>query len=118
MGGFTDHGDGQKHFKANGHDAMAKAAAAQGYDSLQFVGYSDHEFDPCRDKVHPTMNYELVSTRAVGRYSCGNPGGDQPYIKTGWNHDKPCTCDPKSKFLNCNGVPVLKQSAVNATVMV
>ena len=81
---FAEHADAYSHFKvAAGGDMnqeLSKAAAAAGYDSIQFLAHVDHTNYQC-DTHHtgrPGFDYmglEIVATKLVGTYACGSAGG-------------------------------------------
>jgi len=104
---FTDHGDAMKKFGANGNEDMCNKAASAGYDSIQFLAHSDCEFKACNaHKDTRYMNYEIVSTRLKGMYSCMSEDGKSDLVRTGWQGARPCVCNNAQNNLNCQGVPV------------
>ena len=44
---FADHGDAYNHFNAHDNEAMCRAAAAAGFDTIQFTAHPDHVNYPC-----------------------------------------------------------------------
>ena len=69
---FNDHGDAYDFFNAQGNENMCKAAASQGFDSVQFIQHHDQYNYPCAAKIGvPYMNIEIVMTRLTGTYPCG-----------------------------------------------
>ena len=104
---FIDHGDAYKHFGAHNNEDMCGKGAKAGFDSIQFTAHTDCEFNHCnKQKGTVYMNYEIVSTKLVGIYSCASKSGTSPLIKSGWEGSKPCTCSNAPNELNCNGIPV------------
>mmetsp|Transcript_120542 Transcript_120542/g.218963 ORF Transcript_120542/g.218963 Transcript_120542/m.218963 type:complete len:344 (-) Transcript_120542:43-1074(-) len=116
---FAEHNDAYEHFHVKGphyNQEMSQAAAAAGYDSIQFTAHVDHVNYPC--DTHNTgrpgfeyMGVEIVGTKLVGTYACTASGGAPPTIKAGWHASRECICDNKNKFLNCNGVPTISADA-------
>ena len=117
---FAEHEDAYQHFAipAGGdmNDAMSKAAAAAGFDSVQFLAHVDHVNYPCDTQNTGTpgfqyMGLEIVATKLVGTYACGQQaGGAPPTIRKGWGGSTACDCDNSKQFLNCQGVPLLSAS--------
>ena len=110
---FPDHAEAYAHFHvhnvaANGgpvNEHMCVAAAKAGYDSIQFVSHP-YSSKCSKKKGLSSMNYELVSTKLVGAYTCTSKSGNDPTIAVGWNGaNGPCECDNGKKMLNCKGVP-------------
>lgn len=105
---FNDHGEAHEKFcgrckngTGNKDAQMSVAAAAQGYTSIQFVRHPDDQWR-CKgghgSLPKGAMNIEIVAVALNGYGPCGeNPSA----FKAGWNADKPCNCDPKAQFLNC-----------------
>ena len=86
---------------------MCKKGAAKGYDSIQFLAHSDCEFKQCAAKPGDRYpNYEIVSTKLKGMYSCTSADGKSNLIRSGWQGANPCTCNNAQNNLNCQGVPV------------
>ena len=130
---FNDHGDAYKYFGAKNNEDMAGKAGAKGcasarpnrdaahaltappfhprrFDSVQFLKHSDCEFKQC-NKKNPgldmsSLNYEIVSTKLVGKYSCASQGGNSDLIRTGWQGANKCVCDNSKNAINCAGVPI------------
>ena len=114
---FAEHGDAYTHFRiAGGQDmnsAMSAAAAAAGYDSVQFTAHVDHVNYPCDTGNTGTpgfsyMGLEIVAVRLVGKYACGGVAGAPSSIRRGWAASAPCHCDNTKQFLNCAGTPMLQ----------
>jgi len=106
-GVYQDHGSAQKQFCGgcsgdDGNNKMAVSAAKQGYSSVQFLQHPDDEWR-CGDHVKPprgAMNIEIVGVALNGKGPCSpNPNA----FKAGWNADKPCNCDSKQSYMNCQG---------------
>lgn len=116
---FSEHADAYAHFGVKAGDLneeLSKAAAAQGYDSVQFLAHVDHVNYQCdtQNTGQAGLNYmgvEIVGVKLVGLYPCGTPAGAPAVIKAGWQGAKACTCDSKQQFLNCQGVPALSYSS-------
>ena len=99
---FNDHGDAYDFFNAQGNEAMCQAAASQGFDSVQFNRHHDKYNYPCAAKIGvPWMNIEIVMTRLVGSYPCGQLVGTAKALRAGWHGTKPCKCDPNNPNTNC-----------------
>ena len=110
---FPDHSEAFKHFNvhkmpANGgpiNEHMCAAAAKAGYDSIQFVSHP-YSNKCSKHKGLASMNYELVSTKLIGAYTCTSKSGTSSKIAVGWKGSNgPCDCDNSKKMLNCKGVP-------------
>jgi len=56
------------------------------------------------------MNIEIVGVALNGKGACG-PNSN--VFKAGWNADKPCKCNPKAGFLNCQGFGGSTDETVN-----
>jgi len=111
---FQDHGGAYRYFKTGdkSNQEICKRGAAQGYDSIQFLFHSDAEFKRCRERPgQASMNYELVSTKLEGMYSCASQDGKSDLLRVGF-HSKTCICDNSQEHLNCAGVPQLKEFVV------
>merc|ERR1711907_921941 len=81
---FSDHGDAEKYFSANGNENMCKAAAAKGFDSIQFIKHKDGVNYPCAKKAGvPWMNIEIVAVKLTGTYSCGQAKGTASALRAG-----------------------------------
>ena len=111
---FAEHQDAYSHFQVAGgqdmNEAMSKAAAAAGYDSVQFLAHVDHVNYQCDTKNtgrvgFDYMGLEVVAVKLTGTYPCGTANGAPPTIRRGWGGSSACKCDPKKQFLNCEGVP-------------
>lgn len=112
---FAEHADGYSFFQISNpphgdwNGAMCQAAAAAGYDSLQFLAHVDHVSYQCDTSHTGTPGYdymglEIVATKLVGTYSCGAAAGAPAVITRGWGGSKPCDCDVRKQYLNCKGV--------------
>jgi hypothetical protein len=122
---FNDHGDAYSHFNippnVDQNEALCRAAAAAGYDTIQFLQHVDHVNYPC-DTSHTAipgfdyMGVEVVATQMVGTYACGAAGGAPPTIRSGWKASKSCSCDNGKDFLNCAGVPEMRLPARRVAV--
>ena len=112
---FQEHVEAYSFFKVaptstNPNEAMSLAAAAAGYDSIQFMAHVDHVNYPCDTyNTHtPNLQYmgvEIVGTRLVGTYACCASDGAPSTIRAGWQASRTCTCDNSDVYLNCEGVP-------------
>jgi len=99
---FGEHSEGYTYFSAGGNEDMCQKAAAQGYDSIQFVSHRDHVNYPCDTSVGSAyMGLEIVAVKLTGTYTCGAQGGAPPTIRSGWQGSMPCQCDSSKKTLNC-----------------
>ena len=99
---FDDHSDAEKYFGAHGNEDMCQKAAAKGYDSIQFIRHPDATNYPCAQGIGASwMNMEIVATRLVGTYPCGQAHGTAAALRAGWNGEKPCKCDPNNPNCNC-----------------
>jgi hypothetical protein len=99
---FNDHDDAFKFFKTHGNEDMCKAAAAKGYDSVQFIAHHDSTNYPCASSCGvPYMNIEIVAVKLTGTYSCGQPAGTPSSLRAGWGGHTPCKCDPSNPNTNC-----------------
>jgi len=111
---FDEHQDGYTHFKVNSgsyNEVMSENAAAQGYDTIQFLKHQDDVNYPCDPKDHiPYMNIEIVGVKMVGTYACVNPSG-QGVLRAGWGASRPCICDNNQSFTNCKSVPTLQTAS-------
>jgi len=111
---FDEHKDGYTHFKVHSgiyNEVMSENAAAQGYDTIQFLKHQDHVNYPCATKDHiPFMNIEIVGVKMVGTYACVNPSG-RDVLRAGWGASRPCICDNKQSFTNCQNVPTLQSTS-------
>lgn len=110
---FAEHQDAYTHFAVTTGDKneeLSKAAAAQGYDTVQFLSHLDHVSYQCdtQNTGNPGLNYmgmEILGCKLVGTFACGTAAGAPSSIKTGWMASRACTCDNKNNFLNCKGGP-------------
>ena len=99
---FNEHADAESYFGAHGNEDMCQKAAAGGYDSIQFIRHVDGVNYPCAKGIGASwMNMEIVATRLVGTYPCGQAQGTAAALRAGWNGDKPCKCDPSNPNTNC-----------------
>ena len=114
---FAEHNDAYSHFAISGvpdyNSAMSAAAAAQGYDSVQFLAHTDHVSYQCDTKNTgvPGFDYmglEIVAVGLVGTYACGTANGAPASIKRGWAASTSCNCDNSKQFLNCQGTPAVR----------
>jgi hypothetical protein len=104
---FSDHADAYTFIGAHNNEDMARKFQAQGYDSIQFLAHTDCEFKQCNGQAGTRyMNYEIVSTKLEGVYSCGSSDGQSALVRKGWMGSQPCKCNNKQNNLNCEGVPV------------
>ena len=66
---FDEHSDAFAFFKTQGNEAMCQAAAAQGFDSIQFIRHHDGTNYPCAAKIGvPWMNIEVVMVGLIGTF--------------------------------------------------
>ena len=104
---FKEHADAFAHFGVRDNEAMCRAAAAAGLDTVQFSAHHDHTNYPCDTAGgYPYMNIEIVAVKLGGTYACGEdkPSGQDPgHLKAGW-HSKPCNCDNAFDRTNCGAV--------------
>lgn len=100
---FNEHADSYAHFKVGGdNEAMSRAAAAAGFDSVQFVAHVDHVNYVCDTVVGaPYMNLEIVAVKIAGKYSCGTANAADTPFRAGWAASKACVCDNSIGFANC-----------------
>merc|ERR1712194_778899 len=99
---FPEHQDAMNFFEATGNEDMCQKAAAKGYDSIQFTKHVDGVNYPCAAQIGVTwMNVEIVATKLIGTYSCGQAQGTASALRAGWNGDKACSCDPSNPNTNC-----------------
>ena len=111
---FAEHADAYNHFGVSqGGDMnvkLSKAAAAKGYDSIQFIAHKDHTNYPCDTTAGvPYMNIEIVGVQLSGASACCAPAKPSPFsspaFRTGLKADRACTCDTSQEYLNCASVP-------------
>lgn len=110
---FPEHRDAWSHFGVHSGDwneEMSKAAAAKGYDSIQFTQHVDHVNYPCDSHMTgvPGLDYmglEIVAAKLMGTYPCGTRFGAPGIIRAGWQASRTCKCSNSQAFLNCDGVP-------------
>jgi hypothetical protein len=100
---FDEHQDAFDFFQSGqDNEKMCRTAAAQGYDSIQFIKHTDGLNYPCAAKIGASwMNMEVVMVKLKGIYSCGQAQGTASALRAGWNGDKPCHCDPTNPNTNC-----------------
>ena len=117
---FAEHTDAYTYFNLQGvpdyNSAMSAAAAAQGYDSVQFLAHVDHVSYQCDTKNTGVpgfeyMGHEIVAVKQVGTYACGGAAGAPTSITRGWMGAGPCKCDNSKQFLNCDGTPTMQINA-------
>jgi hypothetical protein len=107
---FLDHSEAEKFFNnpkptkacRAGNEALCEAAAAAGYDSIQFT---NHNAAASCGKT--TCLLELVSTKLQGKYACtDNAKGAS--LKAGWGGSRTCDCVEAAfnGHVNCKGVPM------------
>merc|ERR1711988_1208116 len=107
---FQEHNDAYVHFNAAGDPNMCQLAAAQNYDSIQFLAHDDPDQYKC-DAKHTMgsgpkyMNIEIVGVKLVGTYSCMSINGAPSAIRAGWEGSRACSCTNSKTKLNCQGVP-------------
>lgn len=110
---FQEHEDAYDFFRVKGgNEELCQAAAAAGYDSIQFLAHVDHVNYPCdtRNTGRTGFDYmgvEIVGTKLVGTFACTSSVGAPSTVKAGWQASRECACDNSRNFLNCNGVPTL-----------
>ena len=111
---FAEHADAYKHFGVSqGGDMnvkLSKAAAAKGYDSIQFTAHKDHVNYPCDTAAGvPYMNIEIVGVKLSGASACCTPTKPSPFsvpaFRRGLKAEGECTCDTSQGYLNCAHVP-------------
>jgi hypothetical protein len=86
---------------------LMRGRLRRSYDSIQFLAHSDCEFKACnKNKGTSVMNFEIVSTKLKGMYSCTSSDGQSPLLRTGWQGANPCNCDNSQNNLNCKGLPI------------
>lgn len=115
---FNEHQDAYTHFGVKSGDfneELSKVAAGQGYDSIQFLAHVDHINYQCDTKNMGNkgldyMGVEIIACKLVGTYACCTQAGAPNVIKAGWQGSRPCLCDNKHDFINCQGVPDLTRT--------
>lgn len=116
---FPEHSDAYTHFKITSgsyNEELSKAAAAAGYDSIQFLAHVDHVNYQCDTKNTGNkgleyMGLEIVGSRLTGKYACTTSSGAPPSIKAGWQGSRACACDNTKQYLNCKNVPSMEASS-------
>ena len=101
---FQDHDEANSFFdcKGCGNEDMCQAAAAHGYDTIQFIAHKDSTNYPCAKSIGASwMNIEIVAVKLAGTYPCGQAQGTAAALRAGWDGDKPCKCDPNNPNTNC-----------------
>lgn len=104
---FNDHGDVCNTINCphgNGNEAFCQAAAAEGYDSIQFTKHHDHVNYPCDQQAGVLyMGLEIVAVKLTGTYACGSadPGKSLYHTMRGGWHNSICDCDNSRPVLNC-----------------
>ena len=103
---FPEHLDAYIYFNVRDNEAMCRAAAAAGYDTLQFTQHRDTTNYPCTRNPnpgkYPYMNIEIVAVKLQGTYPCGSLSKPDPNVLRSGYADKPCDCDNSlSPFSNC-----------------
>jgi len=99
---FQEHSEARRHWNVPGidqwPDAYFPAAAADGYDSIQFLAHLDSQW-PCsvqrpgaKFAQWHQMGVEIVATRLAGKYACTAEGGAPAVIRAGWKASRPCKC--------------------------
>lgn len=110
---FPEHQDAYTHFAIHSGDyneELSKACASQGYDSIQFLAHVDHANYQCdtQNSGNAGLDYmglEVLACKLAGTYACSAAAGAPSVIRAGWQGSKPCACDNKNGYLNCDGVP-------------
>lgn len=99
---FPDHPQAFSHFGVRDNEAMSRAAAAAGFDTIQFTSHPDSVNYPCAAQgQYPYMNIEILGAKLQGTFSCGSSSKpDFNVLRSGWA-DKPCDCDNSIHFSNC-----------------
>jgi hypothetical protein len=100
---FDEHADAFAFFNSgNDNEKMCQAAAAAGYDSVQFIRHVDGVNYPCAAGIGANwMNMEIVAVKLIGTYSCGQAQGTASAFRAGWNGERPCRCDATNPNTNC-----------------
>lgn len=101
------------------NEKMSLAAAAQGYDSVQFLAHPDIGEYPCQPQSGLSyMGIEIVAVKLVGTCSCLTESPEKPpytpYLRSGWKAKYSCHCTNSLGWLNCHG----KKSALNDSVVI
>jgi hypothetical protein len=111
---FAEHKDAFTYFGVTDpkhyNQDMCKAAASQGFDSVQFLSHVDHVNYQCDTKNTGRsgleyMGLEIVGVKLVGSYSCTSKAGAPSSVRAGWKASRACVCDSSQQYLNCKGVP-------------
>ena len=99
---FDEHSDAYSHFGQHGNEAMCRAAAAAGYDTVIFLAHKDHVNYPCDTAgKYPYMNVEIVAVKLQGTFSCGMKGKDPGALRSGWEGKDKCNCNDQFEESNC-----------------
>jgi len=121
---FQEHVDAYKYWNVHGNEELARAAAKDNVDSIQFVAHHDGWNWPCAQRDNLAyMGLEIVGAKLVGTYACANTRGQTPSIKAGWQASRSCYCNNALRYLNCHGVPAQMNllpvsNLTNATLLV
>jgi len=109
---FAEHQDAYNYFTLpagtqHPNEDMSKAAAAAGYDSVQFVRHKDHVNYPCDtgntgNPGFPYLAVEIVGVKLKGTGACAKTKGQ---LRSGWKASQPCTCQGHKTYLNCKEMP-------------
>jgi len=110
---FGTHEEGWSHFGSSHSQHknmdMCRNAGNQGYDTILFTQHKDSVNYPCAASAGLLyMNFEIVSTKLVGAYSCCSSGGAPSNIRAGWVGEKRCDCNEGEGVLNCHGAGSLQ----------
>ena len=92
----------------NDNEAMSRAAAAKGYDTVVFLKHKDNTNYPCGKEKQVNakyMNVEIVAVKLKGTYACGTEHGapSKEVLRAGW-HSKKCDCSNHFDDSNCGRV--------------
>lgn len=121
---FPEHADAYAHFGIKAHDdhgdmneAMSRAAAAKGYDTVQFLAHPDAVSYPCAERAGLAyMGLEIVAVKLAGVYSCMAKNPSIHVLRSGWKGQFACHCSNAMNYLNCHGFEV--SVALNGSVVV
>lgn len=132
VGNFKNgHDDAMKYFDVDNQpcsnetwqrrqECLSITAAAQGWDSLQFLGHGDDwewtgtDSGTCSNTGGvPPFNIEIVAVRGEGTYACMTANGTGLGLKKGWNAaGEKCICDNSKSDLNCQGLTATQSLSV------